>query len=85
MDARDEPNADAENQGLDASPLPSPDGGFVADKGDGAQRGDVVSAMAVYSGEGQTDDQSGNDAAQVLMQPEDGAQAAPDGNPHGPN
>ena len=70
---------------LDASPPASPDGGFVSDKGDGAQRGDVLSAMAVYSGEGQADDASGHDVAQVLMQPDEGAGAEPDPNPHGPH
>lgn len=69
----------------DASPPESPDGGFVADKGDGGQRGDVLSAMAVYSSDGQADDASGNDAAQALMQPQDDASAEPDRMPHGPD
>lgn len=77
-----EPTSDDQ---LDASPPASPDGGFVADKGDAEQRPDVLSAMAVYSGDGQVDDASGNDVAQVLMQTQEDSGDEPDRMPHGPN
>jgi len=76
---------DAGDEKLDASPPASPDGGFVADKGDAGQRSDVLSAMAVYSGDGQVDDASGNDVAQALMQPQEDSVDEPDRMPHGPN
>lgn len=76
-----EPTADEE---LDASPPTSADGGFVSDKGDAEQRPDVLSAMAVYSGDGQVDDASGGDAAQALAQPQEEGGEEPDRMPHGP-
>jgi hypothetical protein len=69
---------------LDASPPASPDGGFVSDKGDAEERPDVLSAMAVYSGDGQVDDATGGDVAQVLMQPQEDGDEEPDRMPHGP-
>ncbi len=78
-------NEQATDETPDASPIPSPGGGFLADKGDGGQRDDVLSAMAVYSGDGQVDDASGNDVAQVLMQPQESDADEPDRMPHGPN
>ena len=69
---------------MDASPPASPDGGFVSDKGDDGQRDDVLSAMAVYSGDGQIDDASGGDVAQTLMQQQESDPDEPDRMPHGP-
>lgn len=76
-----EPTAD---EAMDASPPESPDGGFVSDKGEAEQRPDVLSAMAVYGGDGQIDDASGGDVAQVLMQAQEEGQDEPDRMPHGP-
>lgn len=71
-------------EGLDASPPTSPDGGFVSDKGDAEQRPDVLAAMAVNSGDGQVDDAGGGDVAQTLMQTQEDDAAEPDRMPHGP-
>ena len=74
-----------DEKGMDARPPASPDGGFVADKGDAEERADVLSAMAVYSADGQADDASGNDVAQVLMKAQEDGSEEPDRMPHGPN
>jgi hypothetical protein len=49
------------------------------------ERPDVLAAMAVYSADGQTDDASGNDAAEGARKPVEGPVEEPDREPHGPN
>ena len=66
-----------------------PDVPIISDTGedaDGAERRDVLDAMAVYSADGQADDPAGNDAAAGAALPRDsGSEPEPDRLPHGPS